>query len=357
MLISHTSAFRYWTMSRLAPHPDFCRLNRVVESEELQLKNPGALVNGMMQKGFLTASSAGANGSHVRSSLASSDGRSAGSDASLAGPDGLIDILLDRRFGRRSIPRCRVHTWDGALPLGSVCQMPNGLLVVSPEMAFLEIASFLTLRESIVCGSVLCSTYHLASKHGSPSGRGGVHYALTTKERLHTFLARSKGRKGSRRALQALRWVVEGAASEREVELASLLFTPRKHGGKGLPCAYLNYRINLGSVARSMADRSFCVGDFVWPKQRLVLEYDSDAFHVGTQAMQRDARRRNALLYEGYEVVTCTNDIFASQRAMAALVAQLEAKLYPHGRRKYETDSDAQAQLKRAARNIPRGVI
>ena len=330
VLVSHASAFRYWTMSRSAPHPDQCRLERAVASEELSLKIPYARIYEFAQNSC--------------------------PDGLLAGSDGLLDVLLDRRFGRRGILGCRVHTWDGPLPFGSVCRMPSGLFVVSPEMAFLGLASSLTLQETIVCGSALCSTYQLDHAQGS-LGAGGIPHSLSTRARLYAFLLRVEGRKGSRRALQALRWVVEGAASEREVELASLLFTPRKHGGSGLPRAYLNYRINLGNVARNMADRSFCIGDFVWPEKRLVLEYDSDAYHASPRAMQRDARRRNALLYEGYEVVTCTNDIFASQSAMAALVAQLEAKLYPRGRRTYAVAPDVQARLKLAARNIPRGVI
>ena len=47
--------------------------------------------------------------------------------------------------------------------------------------------------------------------------------------------------------------------------------------------------------------------DFFWAVARLILEYDSDEFHVGVEKIGLDSARRTQLQVEGYHVVTLTN--------------------------------------------------
>lgn len=323
LLVSHRSAFRYWAKSQLLRHPDGCRYelspwDTVGIARDIDLEKSGISV--------------------------------------VADRAGRIDVLVERSARRQNAPNRIVHSWEGPLPIGSLCLIGDGILVVSPEMLFLQMATVLSLPEIIICGNVLCSAY-LSNAQQSLNADTRSPTTLTTKERIDSFLTYAGGRRGVRKARRALRWVNEGAASVREAELASRLFTPRVYGGKGIIEAQLNYRIELDEIARNMAGRSYCVADFAWPLQHLVLEYDSNAFHTNAEAMQNDARRRNALLHMNYEVLTCTNDIFSSMKSMEALTAQLESRLYPHGRRPFDAPVSSQVALNRASRMITRGFV
>ena len=325
LVLCHRSAFRYWMRSNHVCHPDELRC----ELPPWDSIIPSKASFGRLRELELTNAF---SFEHRRE----------------------IDLLVDRKLRYLTLANCALHFWDGALPSGALCACNNGVLVASPEMTFVQMASLLPLQALIVCGNALCSSYPLeaANHHSRAWSR-----TLTTKDRLGRFAELMSGRKGSAKALRALRWVREGAASVREAELASLLFVPRVYAGSGLLPAQLNYRIDLDASARDMARRSYCVADFAWPEKHLVLEYDSDSHHASATAMQSDARRRNALIHMGYDVLTCTNDIFLSNGAMRVLVSELEKKLYPHGRRSYDISVSSYASLRKAAWSITRGDI
>ena len=59
--------------------------------------------------------------------------------------------------------------------------------------------------------------------------------------------------------------------------------------------------------------------DLLWRDARVALEYESDAFHAGPDALMADSRRRNRLRALGYDVITLTNSEIKDVVAMDAL--------------------------------------
>lgn len=88
--------------------------------------------------------------------------------------------------------------------------------------------------------------------------------------------------------------------------MAMLLSMPHLLGGFKLEGSQLNARLDLGKRARSMFGKRYFVSDMCWLEHRLVIEYDSDLCHTGSERIANDSKRRNALLFMDYTAVTIT---------------------------------------------------
>ncbi len=322
--VSHKSAFRYWLSGfvRSKPQSIYCGLK---SEDEL------SSFHGRMKLGSILP-------------------------AELRIQPAPLDVLVMQASKRAKPVDCRSHVWCGPLPARSICRLSDKSLVTSPEFTFLLLADSASIPQLVAYGTALCSSYPI--KRLQPATLpGGPRLAssLTTKGELARFLEDTPHHRGVKKARSALRWVTEGAASPREAEIALGLFAPRRYGAEGLPPAELNVKVDLDTIGAEMFGASCCYPDFIWRNFKLVLEYDSDEFHTSTNQMHKDARRRNALLHMGYNVVTCTNEIFTSPLKRDALVKQLESILLHKRRRSKAADLDTQRAFSTTAHNIVRG--
>ena len=173
----------------------------------------------------------------------------------------------------------------------SFMRIEDGLYVSTPEMAFCEMASVLSLERLIALGFELCGTYRRASTFGL--ARYDV-IPLTSPGALASFIEKSPQFKGVKKARRALPCILAGSASPRESELAMLLCLPYSLGGYGLPRPTMNAEMplpkNVGATGRSSLR---C--DLYWPAARLDVEYDSAEFHSAERLLANDSMRRIAL--------------------------------------------------------------
>lgn len=173
----------------------------------------------------------------------------------------------------------------------SFMRIDDGLYVSTPEMAFCEVASALSLEQLIALGFELCGTYRRASTFGSARYDAAP---LTSPAALASFIEKSPQFKGVKKARRALLFILADSASPRESELAMLLCLPYSLGGYGLPCPTMNAEMllpkNVGATGRSSLR---C--DLYWPAARLDVEYDSAEFHSAERLLANDSMRRIAL--------------------------------------------------------------
>ena len=173
----------------------------------------------------------------------------------------------------------------------SFMRIDDGLYVSTPEMAFCEMASALSLEQLIALGFELCGTYRRASTFGSARYDATP---LTSPAALASFIEKSPPFKGVKKARRALPFILAGSASPRESELAMLLCLPYSLGGYGLPRPTMNAEMplpkNVGATGRSSLR---C--DLYWPAARLDVEYDSAEFHSAERLLANDSMRRIAL--------------------------------------------------------------
>ena len=137
----------------------------------------------------------------------------------------------------------------------------------------------------------------------------GLHHRLplTSAAKIAAAAERLQGLPGANRAHALSRHLVECAASPPEAFLALVLQCPSHLGGYGLPHAQLNVRLTPSPRAQKLSSRSALVPDLLWESQKLVIEFDSDAFHLTSSQIERDASKRLALNADGYRVITVTS--------------------------------------------------
>lgn len=134
----------------------------------------------------------------------------------------------------------------------SFMRIEDGLYVSTPEMAFCEMASVLSLERLIALGFELCGTYRRASTFGLARYDATP---LTSPGALASFIEKSPQFKGVKKARRALPCILAGSASPRESELAMLLCLPYSLGGYGLPHPTMNAEMplpkNVAATGRS----------------------------------------------------------------------------------------------------------
>ena len=154
-----------------------------------------------------------------------------------------------------------LSSFCSVLPERSFVDAGEGFLMSTPEFCFLQMANRLSLARLIMLGYELCGTYVLVDKGPAPRRDA----PLTTVAKLRTFIEGTSNARGRKKALRALRYVLDRSASPMESALAMLLCLPYGLGGYGLPEPRLNYHVDVPPSFRAMADRKHCVCDLCWP--------------------------------------------------------------------------------------------
>jgi len=182
------------------------------------------------------------------------------------------------------------------------------LMVCTPEFCFLQMAESFTLIKLIELGYELSGGYSipLANEQVVPE-RGFYNRApLTSAKKLRVFLNGMTGVKGHQKAMQALRYTLDGSASPMETKLAMFLTLPYKLGGFGFSLPDMNKRIPLIKNTKKYSGKAYYICDLFWSDEKVAVEYDSDQQHTGSDRIAYDSKRRNALNSLGIRIVSIT---------------------------------------------------
>lgn len=214
-------------------------------------------------------------------------------------------LALDGR--RRSTPHLVVHQ-TRALPVTSLraFKVPGyseALLVTSPDLTFVHLASLFSFPRTVHLGYEWCGTY--APDASMPFGLRNRD-PLTTVAKLDSFVSRIGNVRGVKNARAALVHVLKGSASPRESTLAELLTLPYVSGGSNVAHPRMNAIIPLGKRSAWTTENSFFKCDLFWQDEGVAVEYDGTLSHTGPTRIAEDAARRNALESLGLTVVTAT---------------------------------------------------
>lgn len=174
----------------------------------------------------------------------------------------------------RELPRPRrrdIVTHHAQLPATDVC-VAAGMRVTSPARTYVDMAATLRFDELVALGDVVLR---------SPR--------MTAEELLHVATARVRY-PGRGRAVSAISWLDPAAASPRESHLRVLLRRAR------LP------RPEVNGVITDDHGGFLAIGDLVFRRQRVVVEYDGEV-HAAMDQRVKDAARRAVLREHGWIVV------------------------------------------------------
>lgn len=185
----------------------------------------------------------------------------------------------------------KVHSCALTLPPGAVI-FKNGKSVASPELLFLELANEFSIHRLILLGLQLCSY-----PAGSPDE------AVTTKKNLVSFLEKTSGHRGHRKALQAVKYVENGSASIMESLTYMILALPNNLGGYGLDGVVFSYRFRLSEEERARLKQNHCIVDMYYKQAKIAVEYESFTHHRRPAEQGKDAIRSEILRKHGIKVM------------------------------------------------------
>lgn len=245
---------------------------------------------------------------------------------------------------RRKTRRIVTHLRSAPYPQGAFRRYARGVYVASPELCFLEAASFLSFFQLVKFGFLICGTYTLNPDAEELNCRP----SFTNKRKILSFIDRMGTTRSCRVAKRALELVAEGSASPRETETAILLAAPSRMGGYGFELPRLNYRIDFTEDQRRMFGRQFVVLDLYWPQFGVAIEYDGEDGHSAFEDVARDRRKSSEMAYLGITVVRVDKRQMANAyqvqvlaRKCARLMGRYMRKMEPDQMRKKEALFDA----------------
>lgn len=182
------------------------------------------------------------------------------------------------------------HEAGGHLPPSSLVRISKGFLVASPELVFVQVASYLDEIRLVKVGYELTATYgYVASADDELEALYDV-LPLSDTSRIEEMLQGMAGSRFIRAARSALRFVAPRSASPMETTLAMLLSLPPRLGGLGFEVPHMNEEVQVSGERRRI--------DLYWPDRRVGVEYMGKEFH-GEDKAEHDDRRQNLIQANG----------------------------------------------------------
>ena len=267
--------------------------------------------------------------------------------------DAPLDVVSSAAGERHRRKLLRDHVWRGPGAPAAQIDRVNGVEVCSMAPTFVQLAS-----TSVDDLDLIAVAYEITGSYClAPWSERSCVYGiepLTTVEELvgYAMAARAVESRGAARALRLLPFVREGSASPRETDLAIMFALPRVRGGLGLDGFQLNtimfalprvrgglgldgFRLNkeieLAGRAAELLGHSSIRADFLWKgrggRRDVMAEYESNEWHLTSKAIDRDARRREAVVSSGYAVHRITNEQLLDAGHLLTLAEEIACEL------------------------------
>lgn len=208
-------------------------------------------------------------------------------------------VLVEPGQRRQATKRVVCHQASSGFPAGSFRRVDKDILVASPELCFLQMATILPLAKLVEWGCFLCGSYAILPDEGLVHGRE----LLTSKQKLGHYLRKCQGQRGYSEAVKALARICEGSASPQETKLALLLSLPKKQGGYGFPQPAMNHKVVYTAQEQRIYEKHHVVLDLYWPQWKLGIEYDGREYHGDSDAITHDREKSSEMATRQIEVI------------------------------------------------------
>lgn len=253
-----------------------------------------------------------------------------------------IHVLVPDRNRRTSSKLIRSHVQTTSLPARYIVGISPGVFAATPELCFIQLSSELPTAKLLAIGFELCGTYRI-----NPLDQNGFSKAeaLCTPAEIEKA-AQSVAARGARRAERLAKYLISSSASPMETALALILTLPVRYGGYSIPQPTMNMLVPVKAGQGRGADRHYYRCDLAWPENGVAVEYDSDAFHTGSDRIAADAKRRNSLSYLGYHVITVGRQQMKSEAALNIVAVQIAKQLGVRLRPRSQNWADSRRRLR-----------
>lgn len=216
-------------------------------------------------------------------------------------PEGVLDIVVRNQNKKYQSKDFNFHVFSGIYPRNSFIALNKNEKIVKPELMFYQMAEMLPYWQLVLLGLEICGTYSIHKD--ADFGFYNNLQPLTSKKKILTYLRSLKNLnkkvKNITKAFDAALTLEDNSASPQESRLYFIFAARHKYGGYGITGLKLNSKITLSSTSANIAGQKAIVPDLSIKKNKIAIEYDSDAFHDNTLQNRKDKRRAVGLLHEG----------------------------------------------------------
>lgn len=196
--------------------------------------------------------------------------------------------------------------------------------VSSPALCLTQLSPDLPLVQLTELACALAGRYRFA-----PSPTGSIIDAtpITTTRAMSAFLHKSQDIPGAARARRALDLAIDDLGSPSETALYLLLCLPKREGGLGFRKPTSNSSLFPSMSRRKIVSQQRFHPDLFWEDARLIVEYDSSAYHRAPDQAALDSKRRNDLEALGFSVIVVTRDILRNDQLFGNVSEQIRLAL------------------------------
>lgn len=239
-----------------------------------------------------------------------------------------VDAVVGSVADRRRCQAIRDRVFAGPLTQSHLHVVDQYVSVCQPGPMLVQLAMDMDEVDLAQIACELCGTYGL-TPWAEDSFQSDL-TALTSRAELVGYAksARALGVRGAGKAVRALDLATDGSASPRETDLAVFFLLSRRLGGAGLGGFAVNASLEVPQRHREALDgQSEVKPDFLWTDAKLVVEYDSNAYHLTPKKKESDEARRRVLEAMGYTVMVVTNELVKDGAMLDAFVDDLTCRL------------------------------
>lgn len=214
-----------------------------------------------------------------------------------------IDLLVQNKNNTRKNNKYNFHVSTSKINNKSLIMLRNNIYCVSPELLIIQLASKLTFESLFLLVCELCGTYSLDVKNNTfVPGQIPATTINKVNKYKDTLLKSQKYFRGKTILNKVLLIAKDRSFSPMESKLLLKLSGPRNMGMYGIKNIELNSPVKLSKEASLIAGQNIVVPDLSIPLYKVAIEYDSSQFHENITQGQKDKRRRDALVQDGWIV-------------------------------------------------------
>lgn len=214
-----------------------------------------------------------------------------------------MHIMVDSHNKKHRNWRYNYHVQEGFLSKGSVQKITENINVVCPELLLIQMSEILPFLHLCLIAYEFCGTYSI-----DPSTKEFVNKLkpITSRSKVtnyvNRFAKKNKYSHGVRAVKELCKILEDGSASPMESRLYLKLCGSRKLGLYGCKNLKFNQRIEISKEAQKISGQKIIVADIVAPNEKVAIEYNSAKHHEDIVQGQKDQRRRDALVHDGWKV-------------------------------------------------------
>lgn len=235
-----------------------------------------------------------------------------------------IEILVKSKTKVHQSWKFKYRVCSTSLPKNSIKQLSENIHYVCPELLLVQFSSILPYEHLALIALEFCGTYsidpqtHNFEKDLTPA---------TTPKMIENYIKCYEKHNPNFRGKSKLKDVVEfikpNSASPMESRLFIKLCGKRKKGFYGCCDLEMNQPVKLSDDASKIAGQKIVTPDILNEKLKVAIEYNSAQHHESSDQRQKDARRRDALVHDGWKVFSITPQQYYNENTFHVLAIQI----------------------------------